>query len=76
MVLTSKISTMKFKYEELIDRYNYGQLSEKEKELFFLALELYPDFREEFSLYLKMKHMANMESFCEVKGFIQMNRTF
>lgn len=64
---------MRFKYDELIDRYNYGQLSEQEKELVFVALELYPDFREEFCLYLKMKHFNNIGSFCEVKCFMQEN---
>lgn len=64
---------MKFKYDELIDRYNYGQLSEQEKELFFVALELYPDLREEFCFYLEMKYLANVESFAKVKNFMQEN---
>lgn len=64
---------MKTKYDELIDRYNYGQLSEQEKEMFFVALELYPDLREEFSFYLEMKHFASEESFEKLKGFMQEN---
>lgn len=65
-----KKQAIRFKYEELINRYNYGQLSENEKELFLAALELHPDFREEFNFYMKMKEYVLDDSLQKFKGFL------
>lgn len=40
---------------ELIDKYNYGLLSEKEIESFNSTLETNNELRKEFNFYLKMK---------------------
>lgn len=54
---------------ELIDKYNYGQLSEEELVLFNSTLETNNDFRTEFNIYLKMREYIlddNLEKFREL----------
>jgi len=55
---------MTLQFENLIDRYNFGQLTKEEKEMFYLSLEYSSQLRKEFNIYLKMKHFlldSNME---------------
>lgn len=47
---------MKLHFNNLIDKYNYDEFTDDEKELFYLSLELNQQLRMEFMFYLSMKY--------------------
>jgi len=46
---------MKLLYEDLIDQYRLGELTDEDRELFWLSLEYSKQLRDEFNFFLKMK---------------------
>lgn len=62
---------MKLYYEDLIDKYNYNQLTEEEKELFFLSLEFNHQLRIEFNFYLILKYLLLDKKRDKIKQFLK-----
>ncbi len=65
---------MELIYEDLIDRYNLGELSEDEKELFWLTIEYNDQLRQEFKLYLKIKYFVIEGNVLKFIEFIEKHR--
>ena len=65
---------MTFHFEELIDKYNFGKLSEEEKELFFLSVEYNQQLREEFVFSLKLKYYLQDDGIEKVDKFLAVNK--
>lgn len=65
---------MKLHYNDLIDRYNYGQLTDEEKELFYLSLEYSKKLRDEFTYHLMLKAALDESEIYRVERFLTENR--
>lgn len=65
---------MKLYYEDLIDKYNFGQFTKEEIELFNLSLEYNPQLREEFNFFLKMKYFLMDGNMKKLDNFLTENK--
>lgn len=65
---------IKLQFNKLIDRYNYGQLSDEEKELFYLSLEFSKQLRDEFTYHIMLKTTIDGSKICRVERFLTENR--
>lgn len=57
-------------YDELIDKYHYGELSKEELELFKFKLETNIGLKTEFNFYLKMKEYLLNDTLEKFKEFL------
>ncbi len=65
---------MDLQYNDLIEKYNYNQLTKEELELFYLSLSLNTKFREEFIYHIKMKYYLLDEKHVKVIMFLAKNK--
>lgn len=65
---------IKLQFDDLIDRYNYGQLTDEEKELFYLSLEYSKKLRDEFTYHLMLKTALDEREIYRVERFLTENR--
>lgn len=66
--------SIQLQFNELIDRYNYGQLTDEEKELFYLSLEYSKKLRDEFTYHLMLKAAIDESEIYRVERFLTKNR--